>query len=56
MIGNSVRSDVNPALEIGARAILIEIDDPWHHDEVEPIHRDFAVVRSLREAAALLLD
>jgi len=56
MIGNSVRSDVNPALEIGARAILIEIDDPWHHDEVEPIHRDFPVVRSLREAASLLLD
>lgn len=55
MIGNSVRSDVNPALEIGANAILIQIDDPWHHDEVEPIHRDFPVVRSLSEAATLLL-
>ena len=56
MIGNSIRSDVNPELEIGAQAILIEIDDPWHHDEVEPIHREFPVVRSLAQAASLLLD
>ena len=56
MIGNSIRSDVNPALEIGANAILIEIDDPWHHDEVEPLRRGFPTVRSLAEAAALLLD
>ena len=56
MIGNSIRSDVNPALEIGAHAILIEIDDPWHHDEVEPLRSGFPVVRSLSEAASLLLD
>lgn len=55
MIGNSVRSDVNPALEAGANAILIEIDDPWHHDYAEPVHTGFPVVRSLSEAAALLL-
>jgi putative hydrolase of the HAD superfamily len=56
MIGNSIRSDVNPALEIGAHAILIEIDDPWHHDEVEPLRSGFPVVRSLGEAVSLLLD
>jgi putative hydrolase of the HAD superfamily len=56
MIGNSIRSDINPALEIGAQAILIEIDDPWHHDEVEPLRTGFPVVRSLSEAASLLLD
>jgi putative hydrolase of the HAD superfamily len=56
MIGNSIRSDVNPALEIGAQAILIEIDDPWHHDEVEPLRTGFPVVRSLGEAVSLLLD
>ncbi|HEX6587785.1 MAG TPA: HAD family hydrolase [Longimicrobiales bacterium] len=55
MIGNSIRSDVNPALEVGANAILIEIDDPWHHDEVEPVRTGFPVVRSLSEAATLLL-
>lgn len=56
MIGNSIRSDVNPALEVGANAILIEIDDPWHHDEVEPVRSGFPVVRSLSEAVDLLLD
>lgn len=56
MIGNSIRSDVNPALEIGANAILIEIDDPWHHDEVAPLRSGFPTVRSLAEAARLLLD
>lgn len=56
MIGNSIRSDVNPALEIGAHAILIEIEDPWHHDEVAPLRGGFARVRSLDEAARLLLD
>ena len=55
MIGNSIRSDVNPALEIGANAILIEIEDPWHHDEVAPIRSGFPIVRSLSEAARLLL-
>ena len=55
MIGNSIRSDVNPALEVGANAILIEIDDTWHHDEVEPLRPGFPVVRSLSEAATLLL-
>jgi len=56
MIGNSIRSDINPALEVGANAILIEIDDPWHHDEVEPVGNGYPVVRSLAEAAELLLD
>lgn len=56
MIGNSIRSDVNPALEVGANAILIEIDDPWHHDEVEPLRNGFPRVRSLADAATLLLD
>lgn len=55
MIGNSIRSDVNPALEAGANAILIEIDDPWHHDEAEPVRTGFPVVRSLAEAVELLL-
>lgn len=56
MVGNSLRSDVNPALAIGARAILVEIDDPWHHDVVEPIHNGFPRVRSFPAAVDLLLD
>jgi putative hydrolase of the HAD superfamily len=56
MVGNSLRSDVNPALAIGARAVLVEIDDPWHHDVVEPIHNGFPRVRSFAAAVDLLLQ
>lgn len=55
MIGNSIRSDVNPALEIGAHAILVEIDEPWHHDLVEPVHNGFPRVPRFSDAVDLLL-
>ncbi len=55
MVGNSIRSDVNPALSAGANAILVEVDDPWHHDVVTPISDDFHTVRSFAEAAELLM-
>jgi putative hydrolase of the HAD superfamily len=55
MIGNSVRSDINPALEVGARAVLVEMDDPWHHDVVEPLHNGFPRVPSFAAAVDLLL-
>src|SRR5690606_34960851 len=29
MVGNSIRADINPALTVGSRAILVEVDDPW---------------------------
>lgn len=56
MVGNSVRSDINPALEIGARALLVEVDEPWQHDVVEPLHNGFPRVPTFRDAVALLLD
>lgn len=56
MIGNSVRSDINPALEAGARAILIETDEPWHFDAVNPLHDDFIRVRSFVDAVNFLLE
>jgi putative hydrolase of the HAD superfamily len=56
MVGNSVRSDVNPALALGVRAILVEIDDPWHHDVVDPLHDGFDRVRSFAEAVELILS
>jgi putative hydrolase of the HAD superfamily len=55
MIGNSIRSDINPALEAGANAILVETDDPWHHDLVEPIGNGFRRVRRFPDAVALLV-
>jgi putative hydrolase of the HAD superfamily len=56
MVGNSLRSDVNPALAIGANAILVEMDDPWHHDVVEPVHNGFQRVDSFAAAVELLLS
>ncbi|QUH21891.1 HAD family hydrolase [Alkaliphilus sp. B6464] len=35
MIGNSIRSDINPALEVGMYAIHIPCETVWSYDEVE---------------------
>jgi putative hydrolase of the HAD superfamily len=56
MIGNSLRSDINPALASGAHAILVEQDEPWEFDMVDPLHEDFHRVRSFPEAVAFLLN
>jgi putative hydrolase of the HAD superfamily len=55
MVGNSMRSDINPALESGAHAILVEVDDPWEFDVVDPISNDFVRVRDFPEAVSYLL-
>lgn len=56
MVGNSIRSDVNPAITAGANAILIEVDDPWEFDVVEPVSDAFVRVRSFPEAVRFLLE
>jgi putative hydrolase of the HAD superfamily len=55
MIGNSMRSDINPALEAGANAILVESTDPWEYDIVEPHAPHFHRVPSFPHAVDLLL-
>lgn len=39
MVGNSVRSDVLPVLEIGAQAIHIEYEFTWAHEVVHELER-----------------
>lgn len=56
MIGNSVRSDINPALEVGVRPILVEVDEPWQYDVVDPLTNGFPIVRTFSAAVNLLLD
>lgn len=56
MVGNSIRSDINPALEVGVRAMLVEVDDPWQHDVMEPLHNGFPRVRTFRDAVKHLLN
>jgi len=41
MIGNSMRSDINPALEAGSGAILVEPYEMWHYDNVPPFSQGF---------------
>ena len=36
MIGNSLRSDVLPVVELGGAAIWIEYHTTWEHERVEP--------------------
>jgi putative hydrolase of the HAD superfamily len=55
MIGNSMRSDINPALEAGANAILVESADPWEFDMAEPVSPRFHRVASFSEAVDLLV-
>jgi putative hydrolase of the HAD superfamily len=56
MVGNSIRSDINPALEAGANAILVETPDPWEYDLVDPHSEHFHRVPTVPHAVDLLLS
>lgn len=56
MVGNSMRSDINPALEAGANAILVETSDPWEYDLVDPYSEHFHRVPTFPHAVDLLLS
>jgi putative hydrolase of the HAD superfamily len=56
MIGNSIRSDINPALEAGAGAILVEPYEMWHYDDVPPFSTDFRRYTTFPEAVSGYLD
>jgi putative hydrolase of the HAD superfamily len=56
MVGNSMRADINPALEAGANAILVEATEPWEGDRAEPYADHFARVPSFSEAVRHLLE
>ena len=55
MIGNSFRSDINPALEAGAGAILVEPYEMWHYDNVPPVSQEFLRFSTFGQAAEYLL-
>lgn len=48
VVGDSVRSEINPALELGLNAILVSTTT-WRYEEAEPIRDDFVKVYSLKE-------
>jgi putative hydrolase of the HAD superfamily len=53
-VGNSFRSDVNPALHIGMHAIWLR-RPTWLYEEMAPEGDGFVPVQSLTEAAEVLL-
>ncbi len=57
MVGNSPRSDINPALEAGVGAIYVPHPNTWklEHDEIAEPER-VIVLNSFRELAALFPD
>jgi putative hydrolase of the HAD superfamily len=55
MIGNSFRSDINPALEAGAGAILVEPYEMWHYDNVPPVSQEFLRFPTFGKAVGYLL-
>ena len=53
MVGNSVRSDVLPVLELGGRAVHIPYQYLWAHEAVADPGEDHLVVEALHELAQL---
>jgi putative hydrolase of the HAD superfamily len=56
MVGNSVRSDVLPVLELGGRAVHIPYHVTWEleHAETDPAAPDFPVLTSIRDLPACI--
>lgn len=57
MVGNSLKSDVVPVLEIGGYAIYVPCDNTWAHEEVEvfPEHPNFMQADTIKDVVSLLL-
>lgn len=57
MIGNSLRSDVLPVLELGGHAVHVPFHTTWLHEHIEHpiVHENFKSVKKLSEVKDLLL-
>jgi len=55
MIGNSLKSDVLPLIEIGAKAIHVPFHTTWAHEEVtkEEAKADYKTVLNIKEVLSL---
>jgi len=54
-VGNSIKSDINPALRVGIRGILIK-RTTWLYEEAELEHGDVSVAYDLGEAVAIIAE
>ncbi|MBQ3181120.1 MAG: HAD family hydrolase [Firmicutes bacterium] len=53
VIGNSLKSEVAPALAVGAQAIHLQVDIAWAYEDAE-VAGEYRQVRTLAEVGALL--
>jgi len=59
MVGNSIRSDVLPVIEMGGRAVHIPYETTWEHEivpEEELAGREFIRLEHIRELPALVYE
>ncbi|WP_410878083.1 HAD family hydrolase [Myroides sp. DW712] len=56
MIGNSLRSDVLPVLELGAYAVHVPFHTTWLHEHIDHavVHENFTSIKKLSEIKELL--
>jgi putative hydrolase of the HAD superfamily len=56
MIGNSMKSDIIPTLNLGSYAIHVPFHTTWAHEEVDedPVNRKFFRVKSLTEVEEII--
>jgi len=56
MIGNSLRSDVLPVLEIGGYAVHVPFHTTWLHEHIEHpvVHQNFSSIKKLSEIKKIL--
>ena len=57
MVGNSIRADVNPAIQAGWRAINVPAPTAWAHDDAEIINSPRAhIVKSFSEIYSSVIE
>jgi putative hydrolase of the HAD superfamily len=57
MVGNSLRSDIQPVLEIGSAAVFIPYELTWFHENEissENIQRDYYEIENLSQLPDLV--
>ncbi len=47
MVGNSLKSDILPVIEIGSRAVFIPYQNTWVQEHVDPPHHDYFEIEHL---------
>lgn len=59
MVGNSIRSDILPVIEMGGRAVHIPYETTWEHEivpEEELLGREFIRLAHIRELPTLIAE